>query len=56
MAIIIKEMRVRTIVEKKILTETDISENSCQKIRDRVLEKLLASFSQHTELRRKKER
>lgn len=54
MAIVIKEMRIRTVVEKKIITGTDIPAEVYLKIRDQVLEEL--SFSKHIELRKKKER
>lgn len=56
MAIIIKEMRVRTVVEKKIVTDTEIPEEICRKIREQVLKELTAQSSRHTDLRRKKER
>lgn len=40
MPIIIKEMRIRTVVEKRIVTETEVSEEVIRKIESRVLDKL----------------
>ena len=56
MAIVIKEMQVRTVVEKKIVAETEIPEEVYRKIQDRVLEKLSVSPAKYPEPRRKKER
>ena len=36
MPIVIKEMHVRTVVEKRIITEADVSEELLRKIEDRV--------------------
>lgn len=40
MPVIIKEMRVRTVVEKRIVTETEVSEEIIRKIERRVLGRL----------------
>lgn len=40
MAIIIKEMRIRTVVEKRIITETEVSDETIRKIESRVLDRL----------------
>ncbi|WP_195669982.1 hypothetical protein [Bacteroides intestinalis] len=40
MPVIIKEMRIRTVVEKRIVTETEVSEEIIRKIERRVLDRL----------------
>lgn len=40
MPIVIKEVRVRTVVERRIHTETEVSEELIRKIESRVMEKL----------------
>ncbi len=45
MPVIIKEMRIRTVVEKRIVTETEITEEIIRKIEDRVLDRLSAADS-----------
>lgn len=40
MPVIIKEMRIRTVIEKRIVTETEVSEEIIRKIEDRVLDRL----------------
>lgn len=40
MPIVIKEMRVRTVVEKKIVMETEVSDEIVRKIERRVLDRL----------------
>lgn len=40
MPIVIKEVRVRTVVERRILTETEVSEEVIRKIESRVMERL----------------
>lgn len=40
MAVIIKEMRIRTVVEKRIVTETEVSDEIVRKIESRVLDRL----------------
>lgn len=40
MPIVIKEMRIRTVVEKRIITETEISDDIVRKIESRVLDRL----------------
>ena len=42
MPVIIKEMRVRTVVEQRIVTETEVSEDIIRKIEDHVLDRLAA--------------
>ncbi len=43
MPVIIKEMRIRTVVEKRIITEMEITEEIIRKIEDRVLGRLSAA-------------
>ena len=38
MPIVIKEIRIRTVVEKRIVTETEISDEIVRKIESRVLD------------------
>lgn len=40
MPIVIKEMRIRTVVEKRIFTETEVSDEIIRKIESRVLDRL----------------
>lgn len=40
MPIVIKEMRIRTVVEKRIVTETEVSNEIIRKIESRVLDRL----------------
>lgn len=40
MPIIIKEMRIRTVVEKRIITETEVSDELVRKIESLVLNRL----------------
>ncbi|MEG1564750.1 MAG: hypothetical protein RR365_13645 [Bacteroides sp.] len=40
MPIVIKEMRIRTVVEKRIITETEVSDEIIRKIESRVLDRL----------------
>lgn len=40
MPIIIKEMHVRTVVERKLITETDVSEEVIRKIEKRIVDRL----------------
>lgn len=42
MPVIIKEMRIRTVIEKRIVTEAEISEEIIRKIEDRILDRLSA--------------
>lgn len=42
MPVIIKEMRIRTVIEKRIITETEVSEEIIRKIEDRVMDRLSA--------------
>lgn len=45
MAVIIKEIHVRTVVERRILTETEVPEEILRKIENRVVERLSARES-----------
>lgn len=40
MPVVIKEMRIRTVVEKRIVTEAEVSEEIIRKIERRVLDRL----------------
>lgn len=40
MPVIIKEIHVRTVVEKRIITETEVSDEIARKIEGRVLDRL----------------
>jgi hypothetical protein len=40
MPIIIKEMHVRTVVERKLITETEVSEEVIRKIEKRIVDRL----------------
>ncbi len=40
MPIVIKEIHVRTVVERKIITETEISEEVIRKIESRIVDRL----------------
>ena len=40
MPIVIKEIHVRTVVERKIITETEISEEVISKIESRIVDRL----------------
>ena len=42
MPIIIKEMHVRTVVERKLITETEVSEEVIRKIEKRIVDRLSA--------------
>ena len=60
MPIIIKEMHVRTVVERKLITEVDVSEEVIRKIEKRIVDRLSddedgQSVRQFT-MRRKNER
>lgn len=60
MPIVIKEMRVRTIVERRIVTEEEISEEVIRKIEKRVVDRLSKRESEQPDMgrqtRRKNER
>lgn len=47
MPVIIKEMRIRTVIEKRIVTDAEISEEIIRKIEDRVLDRLSTGESGH---------
>ena len=40
MPVVIKEIRVRTVIEKKIVTATEVSDEIVRKIESRVLDRL----------------
>ncbi|WP_294606298.1 hypothetical protein [uncultured Bacteroides sp.] len=40
MTVIIKEMRIRTVVEKRVVTEAELPEEIIRKIENRVLDRL----------------
>ncbi len=40
MPVVIKEMRIRTVVEKRIVTETEVSDEIIRKIESHVLDRL----------------
>lgn len=48
MPVIIKEMRIRTVIEKRIITEEEVSEEIIRKIEDRILDRLSAGESGQT--------
>lgn len=52
MPVIIKEMRIRTVIEKRIVTDAEISEEIIRKIEDRVLDRLSAGESGHLAVQR----
>ena len=52
MPIIIKEMHVRTVVERRIITETELPEEILRKIENRGVERLSARESGQTDSRR----
>lgn len=43
MPIVIKEIHVRTVVERKIITDTEISEEVIRKIESRIVDRLFDS-------------
>lgn len=40
MPVVIKEIHIRTVVERRIITETELSEEIIRKIENRVVDKL----------------
>ena len=40
MAVIIKEMRIRTVVEKRVVTEAELPEEILRKVEDRILDRI----------------
>ena len=40
MPVVIQEMRIRTVVEKRIITEAEVSDEIIRKIESRVLDRL----------------
>ncbi len=62
MPIVIKEMHVRTVVERKIITETEISEDVIRKMEERIVDRLLDNETlqsvrhTHMQTRKKHER
>ena len=45
MPVVIKEMHIRTVVEKRIVTEVEVSEELIRKIENRVRDRLDAEVS-----------
>ena len=45
MPVIIKEIRIRTVVEKRVITETELPEEMIRKIEDHLLGRLTANES-----------
>lgn len=56
MPIVIKEMHVRTVVERRIVTEADVSEELLRKIESRVADRLSARESGQPDTRRQPRR
>ena len=60
MPIIIKKINIRTVVERRIVSETDISDEIIQKIESRVVDRLSALSTvqpvERRQTRRNKER
>lgn len=56
MPIIIKEIQVRTSVEKKVVLPAEIAEDVYERIKEKVVEELLLRERRHTSDTRKKER
>lgn len=59
MTVIIKEMHVRTVVERRIIAETEISEDVIRKIENRVVGRLSGYHGLHAgqlQKRKKNER
>lgn len=52
MPIVIKEMHVRTVVERRIVTEAELTEEMLRKIENRVVERLSARESGQPDTRR----
>ena len=52
MPVVIKEIRIRTVVEKRIVTETEISEELIRKVGTRVRDRLDAEDSVRPATRR----
>ena len=40
MAVIIKEMRIRTVVEKRVVPEAELPEEILRKVEDRILDRI----------------
>lgn len=56
MPIIIKEMHVRTVVERRIVTEAELPEEILRRIEDRIVERLSARESGQPDPRRQTRR
>lgn len=56
MPIVIKEMHVRTVVERRIVTEENVSEEIIRKIENRVVDRLSAHESGQPDARRQTRR
>lgn len=56
MPIVIKEVRVRTVVERRILIETEVSEEVIRKIENRVMERLAVQENRQPVMERQNRR
>lgn len=56
MPIIIKEIHVNTVVEKRVILPADISESLYQKLKNEIVQELTEQQTQQTTERKKKER
>ncbi|EKN07533.1 hypothetical protein [Parabacteroides johnsonii] len=56
MPIVIKEIHIRTVVERRIVTEEDVSEEIIRKIENRVVDKLSARENGQPDARRQTRR
>lgn len=56
MPILIKEIHVRTVVERRIVTEEDVSEEIIRKIENRIVDKLSARESGQLDAQRQTRR
>lgn len=56
MPIVIKEMHVRTVVERRIVTEAELPEEILRRIEDRIVERLSARESRQPGPRRQTKR
>lgn len=56
MPVVIKEIHVSTVVEKKVILPEEISDKTCERIKDKVLEELAESGTHVRTERGRKER
>ncbi len=54
MPIVIKEMRVRTTVEKKIVSDAELSEEAIRRIEERILARLSSAANDNASGRKRK--